>query len=113
MPMYGDSWPKMPDEDLHARSRRARSPRHLTPPGTFAKKETTSRASPSSGMIIIPLMPWTMKPATPVKLRSSDSKAALSRVPPSSTQLPSPATAKTIAIAWMTTSTAMMIARIR
>ena len=64
-------------------------------------------------MIIIPLMPWMMKPPTPVKLRSSLSKAALSSTPPSSTQMPSPATAKTIAIAWMTTSTQMMMARIR
>ena len=64
-------------------------------------------------MIIIPLMPWMMKPPTPVKLRSSDSNAALSSTPPSSTQMPSPATANTIAMAWMTTSTAMMIARIR
>ncbi len=64
-------------------------------------------------MIIIPLMPWMMNPATPVKVRSSSSIAALSTTPPSSTQMPSPATANTITIAWMTTSTAMMMARIR
>ena len=66
-PMYADSWPKMPRRTCTtiAPSTIAAS---FTPPGTLAKNETTSRASPSSGMIIIPLMPWMMKPPTPVKL---------------------------------------------
>ncbi len=61
-------------------------------------------------MTIIPLMPWIAKPSTSGKTNSRLSTTALSSTPPSITHLPSPATAYTIAIAWMTTSAATMYA---
>ena len=63
------------------------------PPGTLAKNDTMSRTRATSGMSIIPFMPWTMKPTTSSNGASSASMAALSSTPPSSTQMPSPATA--------------------
>ena len=82
-------------------------PAYLTPPGTFAKKDTISRMSASSGITIIPLMPCTMNPAMPVNERFSSSNAALSNTPPSSTQIARPATANAIIAAWTTTSSAI------
>jgi hypothetical protein len=38
---------------------------HLIPPGTFAKNDTISSTSASSGMIIIPNWPCSMCPVLP------------------------------------------------
>jgi hypothetical protein len=56
--------------------------------------------------MIWPLMPCTMKPVTPVKVVDASSTAALSSTPPSSIHFVRPKTAKAMAAAWMTTSTA-------
>src|SRR5687768_11641192 len=89
---------------------------HLTAPSTAAKNETISRMSPSSGNRNVPFMTWMKWPMEPVHVGGSsshDSMTDLSSVAPSSIHLNSPAMAKTMAIAWMTTSIAMMSATIR
>ena len=96
----------------HEQQRRARNERRLqAPPLTAAKNDTINKAMPSSGIRKVPFMTWMKWPIEPVHVGGSSSHESmtdLSSVAPSLIHLNSPATAKTIIMAWMTTSIAMM-----
>jgi hypothetical protein len=80
---------------------------NLTPPWILAKNATMSRARPSKGISIMPLIACSSNPQTPSKGLVSPSILSLLTMPPSSTYLARPKTAQAIIAAWISTSVAM------